>query len=98
MMGNMEQMLVMVKQLQEQLREMTVKVTAGAGAMQITMNGNQEVVQIYFKPELLEDPAQLAELSVEAFNEAMRESKKLVREEFSKLTGGIPLPSVPGLI
>lgn len=98
MMGNMDSIMQMVKQLQEQLREMTVKVNAGEGAVQIIMNGNQEVVQLYFKPQLLDDPARLAQLVAEAFNEGMRESKKMVREELSKLAGGIPIPTVPGLI
>ena len=98
MMGNMDGMLQMVKQLQEQLRNMNVKVSAGQGAVQITMNGNQEVVLIHFKPDVLEDPAQLAQLTAEAFNEGMRESKKMVREELSKMTGGMNIPTIPGLV
>ena len=98
MMGNMDGMLQMVKQLQEQLRNMNVKVNAGQGAVQITMNGNQEVVQIHFKPDVLKDPAQLAQLTAEAFNEGMRESKKMVREELSKMTGGMNIPTIPGLV
>lgn len=98
MMGNMDGMLQMVKQLQEQLRNMNVKVSAGQGAVQITMNGNQEVVQIHFKPDVLGDPAQLAQLTAEAFNEGMRESKKMVREELSKMTGGMNIPTIPGLV
>ncbi|SFG99309.1 hypothetical protein SAMN05660649_03437 [Desulfotomaculum arcticum] len=98
MMGNMDGMLQMVKQLQEQLRNMNVKVSAGNGAVQIIMNGNQEVVQIHFKPDVLENPSQLAQLTAEAFNEGMRESKKMVREELSKLTGGMNIPTIPGLV
>lgn len=97
-MQNMETMFNMVKQLQEQLKVMTVKVSAGEGAVQLTMNGNQEVVQISFKPELLQEPSELARLAAEAFNEGMRESKKMVREELSKITGGMPIPYVPGLL
>lgn len=98
MMGNMDDMLNMVKQLQEQLKLMTVKVNAGNGAVQLIMNGNQEVVQIHFKPELAQDPAELARLMADAFNEGMRESKKMVREELSRLTGGMNIPHVPGLL
>jgi len=98
MMENMDNMLSMVKQLQEQLKVMTVKVSAGEGAIQLTMNGNQEVVQILFKPELMQNPAELARLSADAFNEGMRESKKMVREELSKMTGGMNIPFVPGLL
>jgi len=98
MMGNMDYLLNMVKQLQEQLKLMTVKVSAGEGAVELIMNGNQEVVQIFFKPELLQNPAELARLSAEAFNEGMRESKKMVREELSKMTGGMNIPFVPGLL
>ena len=98
MMGNMDDMLNMVKQLQEQLKVMTVKVSVGEGAVQLTMNGNQEVVQIYFRPELVQDPAELARLMASAFNEGMKESKKMVREELSKMTGGMNIPYVPGLL
>jgi len=95
---NMAGFMPLIQQLQEQLKHMTVKISAGEGAVQLIMNGNQEVVQLHFKPNLLGDPARLAELTVEAFNEGMRESKKMVREELSKLTGGLNIPSVPGLI
>ena len=98
MMGNMDGMMQIVKQLQEQLRNMNVKVSAGQGAVQIVMNGNQEVVQIHFKPDVLKDPSQLAQLTAEAFNEGMKESKKMVREELSKMTGGMGLPNIPGLV
>lgn len=97
-MNNMNNMIPLFQQLQEQLKHMTVKVSAGEGAVQIVMNGNQEVVQLNFKPNVLENPAQLAQLTTQAFNEGMRESKSMVREELSKLTGGLNIPSVPGLI
>jgi len=98
MTGNMDYLLDMVKQLQEQLKVMTVKVSAGQNAVELIMNGNQEVVQISFKPEILQDPAELASLAAEAFNEGMRESKQMVREELSKMTGGMNIPFVPGLL
>ncbi|AGK99724.1 YbaB/EbfC family nucleoid-associated protein [Desulfoscipio gibsoniae] len=98
MMNNMGNFMPLVQELQEQLKKMTVKVSAGEGAVQIVMNGNQEVVQLHFKPESVQDPARLAQLTTEAFNEGMRESKKMVREQLSKLTGGLAIPTVPGLI
>ncbi len=98
MIGNMDHLFTMIKQLQEQLKVMTLKVSAGEGAVELTMNGNQEVVQIFLKPELLQNPEELALLLTEAFNEGMRESKKMVREELSKMTGGINIPSMPGLL
>ncbi len=98
MMNNMGNFMPLVQELQEQLKSMTVKVSAGEGAVELVMNGNQEVVQLYFKPALLQDPAQLAQLTADAFNEGMRESKKMVREQFSKITGGLAIPTVPGLI
>ncbi len=97
-MMDMSNMLEMIQQLQKQLRQMTVKVSAGRGAVELVMNGNQEVVQIHFKPEMAGNPAELARLTAEAFNEAMRESKQMVRDELSRITGGINIPSVPGLI
>ncbi|KAF1085850.1 Nucleoid-associated protein [Sporotomaculum syntrophicum] len=98
MMNNMSNFMPLVQELQEQLKSMTVKVSAGEGSVELVMNGNQEVVQLYFKPALLQDPAQLAQLTANAFNEGMRESKKMVREQLSKITGGLAIPTVPGLI
>lgn len=98
MMNNMGQFMPLIQELQEQLKNMTVKVSAGEGAVQLVMNGNQEVVQLHFKPDLVQDPARLAQLTAEAFNEGMRESKKMVREQLAKFTGGLAIPSVPGLI
>ncbi|MCL2337420.1 MAG: YbaB/EbfC family nucleoid-associated protein [Firmicutes bacterium] len=97
MMGNMDNLLNMAKQLQEQLKLMTVKVSAGQNAVELIINGNQEVVQLSFKPEMLEHPAELAALTADVFNEGMRESKRMMREELSKMTGGMNIPFVPGL-
>jgi DNA-binding YbaB/EbfC family protein len=102
--GQMGGMLQKVQQLQEEmmktqesLADETVSVTAGGGAIEITITGQQRLTAVKIDPEVVdpEDVEMLQDLIVAAVNEAIERSQTLAAERLSALTGGLELP--PGL-
>lgn len=99
MFGNIGKLSQIINELQERTRTMTVTVEAGGGAVMLVMNGHQEVVEMFLNQSLLHpgNQAGLTGLIVEVYNEALRQSRQMVKEEVNKVTGGINLPFIPGL-
>lgn len=102
--GNMKQMMNKVKDLQKQMTKMqdelkqrTVEVSAGGGAVKVVMSGEKEVKSIALDPDVVnpEDVEMLQDLLAAAFNEASRKVDDMMAGEMGKLTGGMGLP--PGL-
>lgn len=91
-----------VQQLQQSendFRKIMVCVERGKGAVELLMNGLQEVVEVRFGPgaKTLLDEGRLAPMLGEALNEALRSSRRLFREEIIRLTGITNLPEIPGI-
>jgi DNA-binding YbaB/EbfC family protein len=102
--GQMGGMLQKVQQLQEEmaktqeaLADETVSVTAGGGAIEITITGQQRLKAVKIDPDVVdpEDVEMLQDLIVAAVNEAIERSQEMAAERLSALTGGLGLP--PGL-
>lgn len=83
-----------LQELKEQLARETVTAEAGAGAVRVVMNGVQEVLQVELAPSLCETANReyVQGLLVEAFNLALQESRRIIKEQVGKITGGLPLP------
>ena len=99
MFGNFGKFSQIINELQEKTKTMTVTVEAGGGAVKLVMNGHQEVVEMFLDQSLLHpgNQAGLTGLTVEVYNEALRQSRQMVKEEVNKVTGGMHLPFIPGL-
>jgi DNA-binding YbaB/EbfC family protein len=102
--GKMGGMLQQIQQLQEDmiktqesLADKTVSVTAGGGAIKITITGQQQLTAVEIDPEVVdpEDVEMLQDLIVAAVNEAIERSKSMAAEQLGALTSGLGLP--PGL-
>jgi len=94
-----QQLQVQMAQAQEELRETTLDVTAGGGAVRIVITGAQEVRSIEIDPSAV-DPDEvemLQDLVTSAVNEAISRSKQLERERMAGVAGGMGLPGMPGL-
>ena len=96
----------MVKQLQklqedmasaqEALKQETLTVTAGGGAVTIVITGDQRIQSITLKPEIV-DPADvemLQDLVVAAVNEAIVASQAHAANKMQGLTGGLGIPGL----
>jgi DNA-binding YbaB/EbfC family protein len=97
-------MLQKVQQLQEEmvktqesLADETLSVTAGGGAIEVTITGQQRLTAVKIDPGVVdpEDVEMLQDLIVAAVNEAIEQSQAMAAERLSSLTGGLGLP--PGL-
>lgn len=92
-----QQVQAQMAQAQEELKETTIEVAAGGGAVRIVITGAQELRQIDIDPSAV-DPAEvemLQDLVLSAVNEAIGRSKTLERERMSSIAGG--MPGMPGL-
>jgi DNA-binding YbaB/EbfC family protein len=81
---------------QEELAQATIEVSAGGGAVKVTVNGQQEIKSVKISPEAINpDEVELLEdLVLAAVNEAMAKSKELAAERLGKLTGGLKIPGL----
>ncbi len=103
-MGNMAGMMKKVqkmqddmKKMQEEIKQKTVDVSAGGGAVKIVMNGEKQVQSLIIDPAAVdpEDVEMLQDLISAAFNEATKKVDDMLTSEMGKLTNGLGLP--PGL-
>lgn len=81
---------------QEALKQETLMVTAGGGAVTIVITGDQRIQSITLKPEVV-DPADvemLQDLIVAAVNEAIEASQAHAANKMQGLTGGLGIPGL----
>jgi hypothetical protein len=83
----------MVK-LQEELAERQIEATAGGGMVKIVANGRHEILSIHIDPQVIDpkDPEMLEDLILAGVNEVRTRVETMVREEMSRLTGGLSMP------
>jgi DNA-binding YbaB/EbfC family protein len=86
--------------LQEELAGRTVETSAGGGMVTVVVNGRQELVSIQIDPEVIDpdDPEMLQDLITAAVNDGISKAKEMVNEEMGKLTKGLNIPNIPGLM
>ena len=79
--------------LQEEMAQAEVQGEAGAGMLQVTMNGRHEVRRVHIDPAVLgEDKQVLEDLIAAALNDAIRKVEALQKEKMSGLAGGMGMP------
>jgi nucleoid-associated protein EbfC len=103
-MKNLGNMLKQAQEMQAKMQEMQTKLesaevtgSAGGGMVTVTLNGKNVVRQIKIDPKIV-NPAEvemLEDLILAAVNDARAKVEAHVKEEMSKLTGGLQLP--PGM-
>jgi DNA-binding YbaB/EbfC family protein len=81
-------------EMQEQLSRLEVDGVAGAGLVQVTLNGKSEMRDLKIDPSLMivDEVEVLQDLIKAAHQDAKTKCEELVKEEMAKLTGGLPLP------
>jgi hypothetical protein len=85
-----------VSQIQAELAEQRVEVSAGGGMVTAVVNGRQELLAVHIDPQVV-DPADvemLEDLVVAAVSEAMTRASEMAAERMRKLTGGLELPGI----
>jgi DNA-binding YbaB/EbfC family protein len=86
--------------LQEELGDRTVEASSGGGMVTVVVNGRQEILSLNIDKEVIDpnDPEMLRDLIMAAINDAMSRAKAMMNEEMGKLTKGINIPGLPGLL
>lgn len=93
LMKQAREMQEQMQQAQEKLAQAEVTGEAGAGLVQVTMNGRHDVQRVHLDASLLqEDKEMLEDLLAAAVNDAVRKVEDNNREMLSGLTGGMNLP------
>lgn len=107
MLSQAKQLQGRLAELQEELARKTVQADAGAGAVRATVNGKLEVVAIQFDTPLLAtlagegsaaDRQMIEDLTAAAVNAALAKAKKMAQQEMARVTGGLHLPGLEGLL
>jgi DNA-binding YbaB/EbfC family protein len=82
--------------IQEELGQKTVEGSAGGGMVQVTVNGQFNLVAVKIEPSVINssEKEMLEDLVLAAVNDGMRKARDLVSTEMSKLTGGLKIPGL----
>ncbi len=85
--------------LEEELGAREHEVSAGGGAVRLTINGKREIVSLEIEPEIVDpdDIETLSDILIAAFNEGQKKVGEVHDEEMAKITGALNLPGMPGL-
>lgn len=99
--GNMAGMMKKVQKLQadmakmqEELKQRTLEVTTGGGAVKLVISGEKAVQSLKISPDAVdpEDLEMLEDMLIAAFNEGVKKVDEMTTTEMGKLTGGMNLP------
>ncbi len=96
-MGQLPRIKEEAERMQQRLEQIVVEGDAGAGMVKVRMNGRSVVIGCNISPEALSlnDREMLEDLVKAATNQALEKAQQALREETTKLMGGMGLP--PGL-
>ena len=86
--------------LQEDLDAREYEVNAGGGVVTVKINGKMEILSIDIKPEVVEpdDIETMSDILVAAVNEAIKKVSEINSTEMGKITGGLNVPGLSGLL
>lgn len=105
--GNLAGMMKQAKEMQSRLKEMQdslagsrYEADSGAGAVTATVTGKLELVDLKISPETVAtgDVEMIEDLVKAAVAAAQRKAADGVKQEMQKITGGMNLPGLDGLL
>lgn len=89
-----QEMQAQMQKMQEELGKQTVTGQAGAGAVQVHLNGHHQCVGVTLSDEAMkEDKEMLEALMAAAVNDAVQKVRELSQSQLGSLTGGLNLPA-----
>lgn len=91
-----QQMQAKISMLQKELEARSLDVSAGGGAVKITITGKQLITSLKIDRECVDpnDVETLEDLIRTAVNQAVNESQDMVSKAMSKVTGGANIPGL----
>jgi hypothetical protein len=100
MMKQAREMQAKMKEMQELLANSRYEAASGAGAVSATVTGRLELVDLKISPQTVAggDVEMIEDLVKSAVCAAQRKAVDGVKQEMSKLTGGLNLPGLESLL
>ena len=104
--GGMADMLKQAQKMQADMQEKQAEleaaeytVSAGGGAVTVTINGKKEITALEIEPEIVDpdDIETLSDILVAAVNEAIKRVEDTAASEMEAITGAMNLPGMGGL-
>jgi len=96
LMKQAQKMQKQMAEMQEDLANKTLEVSAGGGAIKVTVNGEKQILDLVISPDVVDpdDVEMLQDLVISAVNEALRQMDEAVNSQMSKITGGMNMPGM----
>lgn len=98
MFGKMREMQSKLKEVQDNLDQITAEGEAGGGMVKAVVNGRKKVLSVTIEDTLMtpQDKEMVQDLVVAAINTALQNVEVKSNEEIKKTTQGM-IPNIPGL-
>lgn len=89
-----------IAKLKRDLKNKTIESQAQDGSVQIVANGYQEIVELKLNPAVfpLANREELEKVLLTTINQALTNSKEMIQQEISKVTGGLTIPGLKDLL
>jgi len=99
LMKNAQKIQEQMNGFQEKLGAISATGSAGAGLVEIEINGKMELISVKIAPEAMDgsDTEMLEDLILAAFNDGMIKVKEAIGREATAITGGLNIPGFPGI-
>jgi nucleoid-associated protein EbfC len=93
----MKQAKIMQKQMekvQDELKDMKFEASAGGGAVKVTVNGEQDILEVKINKDIVDpdDIEMLEDMVMVAVNDAIKQSKVEGKNKLAGVTGGLNIP------
>jgi DNA-binding YbaB/EbfC family protein len=89
-----------MKRVQDELAKRIVEGSAGGGVVKAFVNGKMNLVKVQIDKEVVDpdDVEMLEDMIAAAYSDGARKAEAMVEKEMSKLTGGLNIPGLGGLM
>jgi DNA-binding YbaB/EbfC family protein len=100
LMKQAQQFQAKMAKIQEEVGNRTVEASAGGGMVSVVANGKQEIISVNIDQEVInpDDAEMLQDLIMAAVNDVLSKARNMMNEEMGKLTKGLNIPGMPGLL
>jgi DNA-binding YbaB/EbfC family protein len=100
MLGQVQKMQSDMTAAQDALHAETVEGSAGGGLVRVVFNGAGDLQSVHLAPDAVdpEDVEMLEDLIVAAMNDGQRRARELQAQRLGRVTGGLDLGGLGGLL